>query len=176
MSLPPYSLKPFLTSAQLNDRIKELATQIDAEFKGEEVTAVFLLNGAMFFGIDLIRQLDSPLIVDTLSASSYEGTVSTGVIKIHSDLKTVITGKNVLIIEDIIDTGQTLNSILHFIEQKQPKKVVTVCLLDKPSQRKVDVKVEYVGFTIENHFVVGYGLDYNQFFRNLKEISIYCPE
>ena len=176
MNLTDYKLKPFISAEKIAQRVEQIGQEINKDFEGEEVTAVFLLNGAMFFGIDLIRHISLPVIVDTLSVSSYEGMSSSGVIKINSDLKSNLKDKNILLIEDIIDTGQTLESILKFVSQKKPKKIVTACLLNKPSRRLCDVEVEYIGFEIEDKFVVGYGLDYEHYFRNLKEIKIYEPQ
>ncbi|KAK3604010.1 hypothetical protein CHS0354_026809 [Potamilus streckersoni] len=170
-------LTPYIKAAEIQTRIKELAKEIDAYYAGKEIIAIFLLNGAIFFGVDLVRQMKTPMKIDTLSASSYSGTESTGVIKINSDLKINITGKHALIVEDIVDTGLTLKSIVNFVGQKKPADLKIVCLLDKYERRVVDnLTVDYTGFKIEDNFVVGYGFDYNENFRTLDQIYIYGGE
>ena len=155
--------------------LKELGVKITEDFKNENepLIVVGLLKGSMVFMADLIRQIKLPLEIDFLEASSYgEGTQTSREVKILKDLRSTISGKNVLVVEDIIDSGFTLKKVLQILGSRNPKKISLCTLLDKPERREVEVDVQYVGFEIPNEFVVGYGLDFNENYRNLEYIGV----
>lgn len=153
-------------------RIAELAQDIRADYP-DNVHIIAVLKGAFMFMSDLVRHLDGSVSLDFMAVSSYaKGTTSSGEVRLVKDLDTALDGKDVLIVEDIVDTGLTLTYLQDILQARNPRTLRTACLLSKPSRRKVDVKVEYVGFTIEDHFVVGYGLDYAEQFRNLPYIGL----
>ena len=161
-----------ITAEQLQARIAELARDIRADYP-ENVHIIAVLKGAFMFMSDLVRHLDGSVSLDFMAVSSYaKGTTSSGEVRLVKDLDTALDGKDVLIVEDIVDTGLTLTYLQDILQARNPRTLRTACLLSKPSRRKVDVKVEYVGFTIEDHFVVGYGLDYAEQFRNLPYIGL----
>lgn len=154
-------------------RVKELADQIAKDLNKQEVLVVGILTGASLFLTDLVREMpeDMDVRIDFMSVSSYmQDTTSSGVVRILHDIKTSIEGKNVLVVEDIIDSGLTLNYLLKLLQSRKPAILKTCVLLDKPSRRKTEVKVDYVGFEIPDEFVVGYGLDYAGKWRHLKDI------
>lgn len=163
-----------ISEEQLQKRIKELAAQINKDYEGEIVEVVTVLKGGVMFSVDLMRALELPVEIDFMSASSYSGatTTSSGSVKIEKDLKSSIEGKNVLIVEDIIDSGTTLKYLTEMLRMRKPKSLEICTILDKPSRRKVDVDVKYVGFEIPDEFVVGYGLDYDEKHRNLPYVGI----
>lgn len=161
-----------LTQEQIWQRAVELGKQISEEFKGEELILVCTLKGAVMWTADLMKTITLDTQIDFVQASSYgSGTVSSGKINIKKDLELDITGKNVLIIEDIIDTGNTLSRLKEYFLSKNPKSVKICTLLDKPSRRIADVQGDYIGFEVEDLFVIGYGLDFDQKYRNLPYIS-----
>ena len=161
------------TEEQIREKVVELGKQIENDYKGEEVLVVGILKGANVFTCDLIRQLDLDVKIDFMSVSSYgSGTESSGTVRILKDLDTDIKGRNVLIVEDIIDSGRTLSNLVKELQIREPKSLKLCTLLDKPSRRVVDVDVEYVGFEIEDKFIVGYGIDYAEKYRNLPYIGI----
>lgn len=172
----------WISKDDLNKRIKELATQLDEEYKDKNPLMICILKGAVLFFTDLIREMEIPLAIDFMSISSYGGgTRSSGEVKMIKDLDTTIEGRDIIIVEDIMDSGYTLQYLRRMLLGRNPKSVKICCLLDKPSRREVDLQADYKGFEIENQFVVGYGLDYNQKYRNLPEIgilkpSVYCGE
>ncbi|MBQ3377551.1 MAG: hypoxanthine phosphoribosyltransferase [Synergistaceae bacterium] len=154
-------------------RVKELADQIANDLNKQEVLVVGILTGASLFLTDLVREMpeDMDVRIDFMSVSSYmQDTTTSGVVRILHDIKTSIEGKNVLVVEDIIDSGLTLNYLLKLLQSRKPAILKTCVLLDKPSRRKTEVKVDYVGFEIPDEFVVGYGLDYAGKWRHLKDI------
>ncbi|MBQ3625511.1 MAG: hypoxanthine phosphoribosyltransferase [Synergistaceae bacterium] len=154
-------------------RVKELADQIAKDLNKQEVLVVGILTGASLFLTDLVREMpeDMDVRIDFMSVSSYmQDTTTSGVVRILHDIKTSIEGKNVLVVEDIIDSGLTLNYLLKLLQSRKPASLKTCVLLDKPSRRKTEVKVDYVGFEIPDEFVVGYGLDYAGKWRHLKDI------
>lgn len=165
------------TEEQIVTRTKELAAQINKDYEGEEIYAICLLKGSLLFTSDLIRYLDVPVIVDMMRASSYEGTstTSSGNVKILTDLDRDISDRNVLVIEDIVDTGRTLKKILTLLNARQPKTLRVCSLLDKPCHRVEEVPIDYRGFEIEDHFVVGYGLDFDDYYRNIPYVGILDP-
>ena len=158
----------------MNARIAGLAAQISEDFRGEEVVAVGILRGGVYFCTELTKRLTIPVILDFIEASSYgEGTESSGQVKITKDLIEDIEGRNVIVVEDIIDTGRTLSLLLENLRARRPKCLKLCTLLDKPERRvKKQVKVDYTCFTIPDEFVVGYGLDYDQRYRNLPYIGV----
>lgn len=161
------------TEEQIREKVSELGKQIENDYKGEEILVVGILKGANVFTCDLIRQIDLDVKIDFMSVSSYgTGTESSGTVRILKDLDTDIKGRNVLIVEDIIDSGRTLSNLVKELQIREPKSLKLCTLLDKPSRRVVDVDVEYVGFEIEDKFIVGYGIDYAEKYRNLPYIGI----
>lgn len=161
------------TEEQIREKVIELGKQIENDYKGEEILVVGILKGANVFTCDLIRQIDLDVKIDFMSVSSYgSGTESSGTVRILKDLDTDIKGRNVLIVEDIIDSGRTLSNLVKELQIRKPKSLKLCTLLDKPSRRVVDVDVEYVGFEIEDKFIVGYGIDYAEKYRNLPYIGI----
>lgn len=165
--------KILLSEQQIEKRVQELASEISRDFIGEELLVVGILKGAFIFLADLIRNMDVPVQVDFMDVSSYGlSTKSSGEVRIMKDLEQPIEGKNVLIVEDIIDSGTTLKFILEILQRRKPRTLKVCSFLDKPSRRRVPVAPDYNGFTIEDHFIVGYGLDYAEQYRNLPMVSI----
>lgn len=164
------------TEKEVRKKIKELAEQITRDYAGEEILVVGILKGAFIFMADLVREIDLPLRLDFMDVSSYGvSTVSSGEVRIMKDLDDYIEGKNILIVEDIIDTGLTLNYICEILQKRGPKSLRICCLLDKPSRRLSSIRPDYVGFAIEDRFVVGWGLDYAERYRNYPVIGILNP-
>jgi hypoxanthine phosphoribosyltransferase len=164
-------LKVLLKEEEIQTRIKEMAEQIDKDYEGKEIFAICVLRGAAFFTADLTKNMKTLIEIDYLRTSSYEGTESTGKVKLNFDISESIKGKDVLIIEDIIDTGYTLKSLREHLLSKEPKSLKIAVLADKKERRIVDVPIDYVGFDIPNKFIVGYGFDYDNKYRNLKYIG-----
>src|ERR1019366_3349580 len=161
-----------LTDAQIQRRVRELATEIRRDFP-DDLHLVAVLKGAFMFLSDLVRHMDGAVSLDFMAVSSYaKGTSSSGEVRLLKDLDITLDGRNVVIVEDIVDTGLTLTYLQEILRARGPKTLRTACLLSKPSRRQVDVKVEYIGFTIEDRFVVGYGLDYAEQYRNLPYIAV----
>lgn len=157
-----------ISREKVEERIKELAKEIEKDYAGKELVCVGLLKGSVMFMADLIKSIDLDLRIDFMKVSSYgSGTNSTGVVKILKDVDVDLAGKDVLIVEDIIDTGLTILNVKDFLSKKNPNSVKVCTLLDKPSRRVVEVKGEYVGFEIPDEFVVGYGIDLDEKYRNL---------
>lgn len=170
-------LEILFTEDQLRTKVKELAEQINRDYKGEELLVVGILRGAFVFMADLVRSLNMPVIIDFVAVSSYgDDTASSGVVRILKDLDETITGRHVLLIEDIIDTGLTLKYLCKTLKTRHPASLKICTLLDKPSRRRVELTPDYNGFTIPDHFVVGYGLDCGQHYRNLPNIYIMHQE
>ncbi|MBF0344179.1 MAG: hypoxanthine phosphoribosyltransferase [Nitrospirae bacterium] len=163
--------KPLLTEEQIRVRVHELGNKINEDYKNKNFLAVGILKGACLFFADLIRQLNGPLSVDFIVSSSYADTMTTGKVTLHYDIREPITGRDVLLVEDIVDTGITLNYLRERILQNRPNSLRICVFLDKKPRRIVDVPVDYVGFDIPDEFVIGYGIDYNDQFRNLPYIS-----
>jgi hypoxanthine phosphoribosyltransferase len=161
-----------LSEAQIQARVAELAAQIRSDHP-DDLHVIAVLKGAFIFMSDLARHMPGQVSLDFMAVSSYaKGTTSSGEVRLQKDLDTALGGRNVVIVEDIVDTGLTLNYLQDILRSRGPKSLRTACLLSKPSRRKVDVKVEYIGFTIEDRFVVGYGLDYAEQYRNLPHIAV----
>ena len=168
-----YDLSEILiTKEQLDKRIAELGAEITEDFRGEELLLIGILKGSVLFMADLMRQIDLDVTIDFMSVSSYEGsTKSTGVVRILKDLDSDIKGKNVIIVEDIIDSGLTLSYLKDYLLARSPACLRICTLLDKPARRKVDLRGDYVGFDVEDKFIVGYGIDIAQKYRNLPYVS-----
>lgn len=161
-----------IDSEKLQERIKEMALEIKRDYKDEEVIFCSVLKGAVFFTVDLMKNYDGICQLDVVRVSSYVGENSTGKIDLKIPLnKEHIENKNIIIVEDIVDTGRTYDYLVKYIKEMNPKSVKTCVMLDKPSRRVVDFKADYVGFTIDDLFVVGYGLDYDEAYRNLPYIG-----
>lgn len=168
-----HHVETYLTEEEVDKRIKEMGEQISKDYAGKEVHLICVLKGGSFFMCELAKRITIPVSLDFMSVSSYGGgTASSGVIKIVKDLDEALEGKDVIIIEDIIDSGRTLSHLMELLEKRNPKSMKLCTLLDKPDRRVVDVKVDYTGFAIPDEFVVGYGLDYDQRYRNLPYIGI----
>jgi hypoxanthine phosphoribosyltransferase len=166
------SRKILIDEKTLQKRIKQLAEQITEDFKGQKITLICILKGSLYFFADLTKRIDIDSEIEFVRISSYIGTNSTGKITLKLDTDEKVTGKNILVVEDIIDTGRTLSYLMSYLKKQKPKKLKLVTLLDKPEGREVDdIKVDYVGFTIPDRFVIGYGLDLDQKYRNLPEIQ-----
>ena len=164
-----------LTEQQIRQRVRELAAEIRRDFP-DGLHLVAVLKGAFMFLSDLIRNMDGFVSLDFMALSSYaKGTTTSGEVRLLKDLDTTLEGKNVVIVEDIVDTGLTLMYLQEILRARGPRTLRTACLLSKPSRRQVDVKIEYIGFTIEDRFVVGYGLDYAEQYRNLPHITVVGP-
>lgn len=165
-----------LTEDAIHERIAELSREIEKDFAGERLLLVGVLKGAVMVMADLARELRLPINMDWMAVSSYgSGTQSSGVVRILKDLDTDLTGRRVLIVEDIIDSGLTLSWLLANLQSRGAKSVDILALLRKPDAAKVDVPVRYVGFEIPNKFVVGYGLDYAERYRNLRGVGVLAP-
>jgi hypoxanthine phosphoribosyltransferase len=161
-----------LSEEQIQKRVAELAADIRRDFP-DGLHLVAVLKGAFVFLSDLVRHMNGEVSLDFMAVSSYaKGTTSSGEVRLQKDLDTTLDGKNVIIVEDIVDTGLTLTYLQDILRARNPRVLRTACLLSKPSRRQVDVKVEYIGFTIEDRFVVGYGLDYAEQYRNLRNIAV----
>ena len=162
---------------ELDRRVSELAEQINRDYADKEILLVSVLRGSFIFMADLARKITRPCRIDFMSVSSYgKGTSSSGQVQITKDLSEDISGLHVIVIEDILDSGNTLSYLLRILEQRKPASIRLCTLLDKPDRRKVEVAVHYSGFTIPDAFVVGYGLDYAERYRNLPYIGILKPE
>jgi hypoxanthine phosphoribosyltransferase len=165
--------RPLLTEEEIAAKIRELAGRLNLDYEGQTVDILCALKGSLFFAADLIRRLTFPLRIHFMQVQSYSGgTESSGTVHLHFSSEFELEGRDVLLIEDILDTGITLQFLLDHMKEKNPKRFRTCVLLDKPSRRKVDLRPDYSGFEIEDHFVVGYGLDFNEFGRNLPYIAI----
>jgi hypoxanthine phosphoribosyltransferase len=166
-------LKILIRRAAIQKRVREVAHQITRDFKGERVHLVGVLKGACIFLSDLVREISLETSIDFIAVSSYgKGKQSSGQVRVLKDLDSSIEGLHVVVVEDILDTGLTLSYLLRVLQQRKPKTLRVAALLDKPSRRIKDVKGDYIGFTIPDEFVVGYGLDYAERYRNLKDVCV----
>ena len=166
-------VRVMLSEEEVDRRIQEIGAQISRDYEGKEIHLICVLKGGSFFMCELAKRITVPVSLDFMSVSSYGGdTKSSGVVKIVKDLDDSILGKDVLVIEDIVDSGRTLSYLLEMLKDRGPKSLKLCTLLDKPSRRVVDVKVDYTGLEIPDEFVVGYGLDYDQRYRNLPFIGV----
>ncbi|NIN69946.1 MAG: hypoxanthine phosphoribosyltransferase [Anaerolineae bacterium] len=166
-----------ITREQIREKTEELAREITADYEGRNPLLVCILKGGLMFLADLIRQIDLPAEIDFMAVSSYgDATESSGVVRILMDLETNIQGRHVLIVEDIIDTGRTLNYIIQNLRTRGPASIKICTLLNKPARRELAMPLDYVGFEIPDKFVVGYGLDYGEIYRNLPFVGVLKPE
>ena len=167
------TIRELVSEKDVDERIVELGKQISKDYEGKQVHLICVLKGGVFFMCELAKRISVPVSMDFMSVSSYgDDTKSSGVVKIVKDLDEAIEGKDVLIVEDLIDSGRTLYYLIDILKKRNPKSVHLCTLLDKPERRVKDVKVDYVGFNIPDEFVVGYGLDYAQKYRNLPFIGV----
>ena len=163
-----------ISEADIRQRIASLAAEIERDYPAsEEIHLVAVLKGGFMFMADLVRAMSDRVTMDFMAVSSYgKGTTSSGQVRVLKDLDSNLEGRHVIVVEDIVDTGLTLHYLQDLLKARAPKSMKTACLLSKPSRRKVDVQVDYIGFTIEDRFVVGYGLDYAEKYRNLPHIAV----
>ncbi|MEI3209821.1 MAG: hypoxanthine phosphoribosyltransferase [Lachnospiraceae bacterium] len=167
------TIKVMISEEDVDKRIQELGKQISEAYAGKQVHMICVLKGGVFFMCELAKKITVPVSMDFMSVSSYgDGTSSSGVVKIAKDLDESLEGKDVLVVEDIIDSGRTLYYLLEILKKRNPNSMKLCTLLDKPDRRVRDVKVDYVGFEIPDEFVVGYGLDYAQKYRNLPYVGV----
>ena len=165
--------KVLISEKEIEDIITELAQQLNCEYEGKEVVLILVLKGSIVFCADLMRKLRFPVSIETMKVSSYgSGTVSTGELRVDLDIKADIKGKNVLIVEDIIDSGNTLYKLKKMLGEREPESVKICTFLDKPERREADIIADYTGRTIPDEFVVGYGLDYDEKFRELPYVGV----
>lgn len=165
-----------LTEEQVQTRVRALGAQLSADYAGRSPVLVSVLKGSIVFLADLVRAMDVPLSVDLMEVSSYgSGTETTGQVRILKDLSGPIEGRDVVVVEDIIDTGLTLNYLLRYLTERSPASIRVCCLLDKPARRLAEIEIDYRGFSIPDRFVVGYGLDFNEQYRNLPYIGVLRP-
>jgi len=170
-------LKILINEDEIREKVKELGKAITEDYKNKDLMIIGILKGCVIFLSDLVREIDLPLTMYFMVVSSYgSSTKSSGVVRIIKDLEKDITGKDVLIVEDIVDTGLTLNYIVDYLKSRNARSVKICTLLDKPERRKAEVDLEYVGFHIPDEFVVGYGLDYAEAYRNLPFVCVLKPE
>ena len=167
------NLKTLISADELQNKIKELADKIASDYKNQEVVMICVLRGAVYFAVDLSKYINSTsLLMEFMQVSSYGNErESTGKIDIKKDIELDIKGKNVIIVEDIVDSGLTMDCLIKTIKERNPKTLKVCSLLSKPERRLVDVKIDYLGFEIPNKFVLGYGLDYDEYYRNLPYIA-----
>ena len=167
------TIRVMIPEGEVDKRIEEMGRQISQDYAGKEVHLICILKGSVFFMCELAKRITVPVSTDFMSVSSYgDGTVSSGIVKIAKDLDETLENKEVIIVEDIIDSGRTLYYLMDVLEKRNPASLRLCTLLDKPDRRVKDVKVDYVGFAIPDEFVVGYGLDYAQKYRNLPYIGV----
>ena len=170
-------LEIFFSEEQIQGRIDELAKKINQDYVGKDLVVVSVLRGSAIFTADLVRKIDLPLTMDFLAVSSYgAGTTSSGQVRILKDLSDSVEGRHIIIVEDILDTGNTLSYLTNMLAAREPASIKICTLLDKPSRRTADITADYVGFEVPDAFVVGYGLDYDERYRNLPYIGILKPE
>ncbi len=177
MAQPGYTVEQMISAKSIAARIEDLAREIEAEFADtDKLVVVGLLRGSFVFIADLVREIDLPVEVDFLEASSYGNSMeSSREVRILKDLRGKIGGRDVLVVEDIVDTGHTLHHVVGLLKQRDPARLKTIALLDKPTRREVDMRADWIGFEIPDEFVVGYGIDYAQRNRNLPYIGKVIP-
>lgn len=170
--------KVLVTEDEIKARVAQLGAQISGDYEGRDLLLVSILKGAVVFMADLMREVTIPASIDFMVVSSYGGanTTTTGLVKIIKDLDADLSGKDVLIVEDIMDTGVTLSHLVPMLKMRNPESVKICAILDKPSRRKVEMVPDYIGFEVPDEFVVGYGLDYDEKYRNLPFVGVLQPE
>ncbi len=170
------TVRTLIDAETIQRRTRELGAQITADLQGGDVVVIGVLKGSFVFASDLVRAIDLPLSIDFLALRSYgDGTETSGVVQITSDLSRSIEGKDVIVVEDIVDTGLTMTYLLENLETRRPRSVRLASLLHKPARTRVPVKIDYLGFTIDDVFVIGYGLDYAEHYRNLPYLGVLEP-
>jgi hypoxanthine phosphoribosyltransferase len=170
-------LKKLFSKDEINDAVKRIASLIENDYDDEKIVFICLLKGSFMFTSDLIRQIRNPSRIDFIRASSYgSGTCSTGKVTISKDIEESVEGENVIIVEDIIDSGLTLTRVRDMLQERNPKSLRICTLLDKRARRKAEIEGDYVGFTLEDGFVVGYGIDFAEMYRNLPDIYVVTEE
>jgi hypoxanthine phosphoribosyltransferase len=166
-----------ISEGMIQNRIRELGEQISEDYEGEDLIFVSILKGGVYFLADLTRTVRIPLVIDFIVVSSYGDSQETsGIVRLVKDLKEDIRNRHVILVEDIVDTGLTVDYLLNLLRARQPASIEVCSLLTKPSRRKIDVPMKYVGFEIPDKFAVGYGLDYKQYYRNLPFVCVFKPE
>ena len=171
------TIEVLIKEEEVSKRIKDIGDQITREYEGSEVHLICILKGGVFFLCELAKHIKLPVTIDFMTVSSYGNeTTSSGIVKVKQDLTQSIENKQVIIVEDIIDTGITLSSLMPMLKERKPASLKLCALLDKPERRRKEVKIDYLGFQIPDRFVVGYGLDYEQKYRNLPYIGVVVPE
>lgn len=170
------NLRTVITKEQIEQKVKELGNLLSIDYGNEEIVLVCNLKGAFIFLADLCRHISSPISIDFIATSSYKGTKSTGDVRIIKDLKMDIRGKNILLVEDIIDTGYTVDYIIKYLKLHEPKSIRICTLLDKAETRKVHIDIDYTGFVVPNKFLIGYGLDFNERYREIDYIAEFVSE
>ncbi len=167
------NIRVMISENDLNEKIRLIGEQISKDYAGKEVHLVCVLKGGVYFATELSKRITVPVSVDFMSVSSYGGgTVSSGIVKIVKDLDEPLEGKDVIVVEDIVDSGRTLSYLMEMLRKREPNSLALCTLLDKPDRRVIEVPVDYTGFQIPDEFVVGYGLDYDQHYRNLPYIGV----
>ena len=170
-------IKVLLSEEEVDSRIKQIAAKVSKDYAGKEIHLICVLKGGVFFTCELAKRITVPVSLDFMSVSSYgDDTKSSGVVKIVKDLDQDLSGKDVLIVEDILDTGVTLSHLVPMLKLRRPNSVRLCTILSKPSRRKVDIEPDYCGFEVPDEFVVGYGLDYDEKYRNLPYVGVLKPE
>jgi hypoxanthine phosphoribosyltransferase len=167
------SVSTYISAEKIQTRVDEIARIIDLDYNGEEVVVIGVLNGSFMFVADLIRAMETPVFLDFIAVSSYEGTQSTGELKMLKDIKVDVEGKHVLLVEDIVDTGLTISKLKELMSGRNPKSLKLASLLHKPARTEHEVEIDYLGFEIEDKFVIGYGLDFDGLYRELPYIGEY---
>ncbi len=165
------NVKVMITKEEIESKVKELGKRISRDYAGKELTLIGVLKGSFIFLSDLVRAIDLPVEIDFICAKSYQGTTSTGVVNVKMDTILDIEGKSVILVEDILDTGKTLSALRETLLSRGASDVKIVTFLDKPARRKIDISADYSCYTIEDRFVVGYGLDYDEKYRNLDYVG-----
>lgn len=164
-------IKKLFDLNEIAKKVKSLGEKISKDYHGEEIIVICLLRGGFVFTADLVREIQIPVIVDFMTTSSYDdGEMSSGIVEIINDIRADVKGKHILIVDDIMDSGNTMKKVVEFIEKKEPKSIKVCVMLDKPSRRESDITPDYVGFTIPDVFIVGYGLNYGDYYRNIPYI------
>lgn len=175
MSLHDDVEEVLIDAAAIEARVAELGAQLTQDYQGRDPVLVSVLKGSLVFLADLMRAMDLPSSIDLMEVSSYAGTETSGQVRILKDLSKSIEGRDVIVVEDIIDTGLTLNYLLRYLGERKPASIKIICLLDKPARRLAEIPIDYRGFTIPDRFVIGYGLDYEERYRNLPYIGVLKP-
>ena len=165
------NFKELISREQLEKRLFELAEQLDTYYQGKEIVALCVMRGSVYFAIELTLKMKTKMQLEFITLSSYDGTESSGKINLVTDLRESIENKDVLIIEDIIDTGRTMSYLLEYLKSKNPRSLKLCVLADKPSRREIEVPIDYIGFEVPNKFIVGYGFDIDNYYRNIPYIG-----